>query len=316
MKKFLSCCVAFSLAFWACGDDSSSGSGSNGSGADTSGKIGLEMTSKCLDNGLGVLYKKAGSDELDKAYLVEDSTGNNQILVPELNDYCDIMADFKSKRLGDTLEIWFNLEDAAVTNCMCAKDHLFDIKTEDADAKYFKYSGDVFVVTSEPAPVRPEIEEPVIPDAPEFDESEPHQEVTDVIGYCDASPDENENLLSNKFRLVDSWDDFTEKGSDGEIIPYARTHFDGDDVVLVFEATFDCDKKVEKVNVYPSNDTLYAKTETSVIESVKLEPNEGCGCMTRAAFKLKNEGAYAEAKYMVFDNHMEYVYTIAEGSEK
>lgn len=274
------------------------------------------MTSKCLDNGLGTFAKKAGSDELNKAYLVEDSTGNNQILVPELNDYCDIMADFKSKRLGDTLEIWFNLEDAAVTSCMCIKDHLFSIKSSDADAKYFKYSGDVFEVTSEPAPVRPEIEEPVIPDAPEFDESEPHQEVTDVIGYCDASPDENENLLSNKFRLVDSWDDFTEKGSDGEIIPYARTHFDGDDVVLVFEATFECDKKVEKVNVYPSNDTLYAKTETSVIESVKLEPNEGCGCMTRAAFKLKNEGVYADAKYMVFDNHMEHVYTLKPGIEK
>jgi hypothetical protein len=315
MKKILIGVSAISLALLACSDDSSSNS--NGNHALTgSNHVDLQMASKCLDNGLGVLYKKAGSDELDKAYLVEDSTGNNQILVPELNDYCDIMADFKSKRLGDTLEIWFNLEDAAVTSCMCIKDHLFSIKSSDADAKYFKYSGEVFAVTSEPAPVRPEIEEPVIPDAPEFDESEPHQEVTDVIGYCDASPDENENLLSNKFRLVDSWDDFTEKGSDGEIIPYARTHFDGDDVVLVFEATFDCDKKVEKVNVYPSNDTLYAKTETSVIESVKLEPNEGCGCMTRAAFKLKNEGVYADAKYMVFDNHMEHVYTLKPGIEK
>ena len=315
MKKILIGVSAISLALLACSDDSSSNS--NGNHALTgSNRVDLQMASKCLDNGLGVLYKKAGSDELDKAYLVEDSTGNNQILVPELNDYCDIMADFKSKRLGDTLEIWFNLEDAAVTNCMCIKDHLFSIKSSDADAKYFKYSGEVFAVTSEPAPVRPEIEEPAIPDAPEFDESEPHQEVTDVIGYCDASPDENENLLSNKFRLVDSWDDFTEKGSDGEIIPYARTHFDGDDVVLVFEATFDCDKKVEKVNVYPSNDTLYAKTETSVIESVKLEPNEGCGCMTRAAFKLKNEGVYADAKYMVFDNHMEHVYTLKPGTEK
>ena len=315
MKKILIGVSAISLALLACSDDSSSNS--NGNHALTgSNRVDLQMASKCLDNGLGVLYKKAGSDELDKAYLVEDSTGNNQILVPELNDYCDIMADFKSKRLGDTLEIWFNLEDAAVTSCMCIKDHLFSIKSSDADAKYFKYSGEVFAVTSEPAPVRPEIEEPVIPDTPEFDESEPHQEVTDVIGYCDASPDENENLLSNKFRLVDSWDDFTEKGSDGEIIPYARTHFDGDDVVLVFEATFDCDKKVEKVNVYPSNDTLYAKTETSVIESVKLEPNEGCGCMTRAAFMLKNEGVYADAKYMVFDNHMEHVYTLKPGIEK
>lgn len=316
MKKHLSCCVVFSLALLACSDDSSPSAEDNHASPTGSRSVNLQMASKCLDNGLSGFLKEAVSDNLDKAYLTQDEEGNYQILVPELNDYCDIMADFKSKRLGDTLEIWFDLEDAAVTNCMCIKDHLFSIKSSDADAKYFKYSGDVFEVTSEPAPVRPEIEEPVIPDAPEFDESEPHQQVTDVIGYCDASPDENENLLSNKFRLVDSWDDFTEKGSDGEIIPYARTHFDGDDVVLVFEATFDCDKKVEKVNVYPSNDTLYAKTETSVIESVKLEPNEGCGCMTRAAFKLKNEGVYADAKYMVFDNHMEHVYTLKPGTEK
>ena len=186
------------------------------------------MASKCLDNGLGVLYKKAGSDDLDKAYLVEDSTGNNQILVPELNDYCDIMADFKSKRSGDTLEIWFDLENAAVTNCMCIKDHLFSIKSSDADAKYFKYSGDVFAVTSEPAPERPEIEEPTIPDAPEFDESAPHQEVTDVIGQCDATPGVNEDLLSEKFRLVDGWSDFSEKNSDEKSTPIARTHVEGE----------------------------------------------------------------------------------------
>ena len=314
MKKVWVCCAALSLALLACGDDSSSNSDGNHASAG-SNKVEL-MLGQCLDNGLGVLYKKAGSDELDKAYLVEDSTGNNQILVPELNDYCGIMADFKSKRLGDTLEIWFNLEDAAVTSCMCIKDHLFSIKSSDADAKYFKYSGEVFAVTSEPAPVRPEIEVPFIPDAPEFDESDPHQEVTDVIGHCDAMLDENESLLSNKFLYVDAWNDFSERDSNGVGAPFARTHYDGDDVVLVFEETFNCDEKVEKVNVYPSNDTLYAKPETSVIDSVKLEPGEGCACMTRAAFKLKNEGVYAEAKYMVFGNHMEYVYTLKPGIEK
>jgi hypothetical protein len=315
MKKDWVCCAALSLALLACSDDSSSNS--NGNHALTgSNRVDLQMASKCLDNGLGVLYKKAGSDELDKAYLVEDSTGNNQILVPELNDYCGIMADFKSKRLGDTLEIWFNLEDAAVTSCMCIKDHLFSIKSSDADAKYFKYSGEVFAVTSEPAPVRPEIEEPTIPDAPEFDESEPHQEVTDVIGHCDAMLDENESLLSNKFLYVDAWNDFSERDSNGVGAPFARTHYDGDDVVLVFEETFNCDEKVEKVNVYPSNDTLYAKPEMTKLDSVKLEPGEGCACMTRAAFKLKNEGVYAEAKYMVFGNHMEYVYTLKPGTEK
>lgn len=199
MKKSLAGITALSIAFWACGDDSSSGSVSNGSGAAVSRKIGLEMASKCLDDGLGVFAKKADSDELDKAYLIQDEDGNYQVLVPELNDYCGIDANFRSKRSGDTLEIWFDLENAAVTDCMCVKDHLFSIKAADADAKYFKYSGVVFKMTDEPAPVRHEIEEPSIPDAPEFDESEPHKEVTDVIGYCDARPDENENLLSNKY---------------------------------------------------------------------------------------------------------------------
>ncbi len=313
MKKVWVCCAALSLALLACGDDSSSNSDGNHASAG-SNKVEL-MLGQCLDNGLGVLYKKAGSDELDKAYLVEDSTGNNQILVPELNDYCGIMADFKSKRLGDTLEIWFNLEDAAVTSCMCIKDHLFSIKSSDADAKYFKYSGEVFAVTSEPAPVRPEIEVPFIPDAPEFDESDPHQEVTDVIGYCDAMLDENDELLSNKFLYVDGWNDFAEKDSNGVGAPFARTHYDGDDVVLVFEKGFNCDEKVEKVNVYPSNDTLYAKPEMTKLDSVKLEPGESCSCMTRAAFKLKNEGVYADAKYMVFGNHMEYVYTLKPGKK-
>ena len=313
MKKVWVCCAALSLALLACGDDSSSNSDGNHASAG-SNKVEL-MLGQCLDNGLGVLYKKAGSDELDKAYLVEDSTGNNQILVPELNDYCGIMADFKSKRLGDTLEIWFNLEDAAVTSCMCIKDHLFSIKSSDADAKYFKYSGEVFAVTSEPAPVRPEIEVPFIPDAPEFDESDPHQEVTDVIGYCDAMLDENDELLSNKFLYVDGWNDFAEKDSNGVGAPFARTHYDGDDVVLVFEKGFNCDEKVANANVFPSGDTLYVKPEMTKLDSVKLDPGESCSCMTRAAFKLKNEGVYADAKYMVFGNHMEYVYTLKPGKK-
>ena len=314
MKKVWVCCAALSLALLACSDDSSSNS--NGNHALTgSNRVDLQMASKCLDNGLGVLYKKAGSDELDKAYLVEDSTGNNQILVPELNDYCGIMADFKSKRLGDTLEIWFNLEDAAVTSCMCIKDHLFSIKSSDADAKYFKYSGEVFAVTSEPAPVRPEIEVPFIPDAPEFDESDPHQEVIDVIGYCDAMLDENEDLLSNKYLYVDAWNDFSERDSNGVGAPFARTHYDGDDVVLVFEKGFNCDEKVASANVFPSGDTLYVKPEMTKLDSVKLDPGESCSCMTRAAFKLKNEGVYADAKYMVFGNHMEYVYTLKPGKK-
>ena len=329
MKRVWACCAAFSFALLACGDDSSSNSSDTQGkqpASERSNKVELTL-GKCLDHGLGVLYKKVDSEELDKAYLVEDSTGATQILVPELGDYCGIIAQFVSKRQGDTLSVWteplkgidedgreFTL--SGETSCSCIKDHWFTINADDADAKYFKYSGEVFEITSDPAPERPEIDEPTIPDAPEFSESEPHQEVTDVIGHCDAMLDENDSLLSNKFLYVDAWNDFSERDSNGVGAPFARTHYDGDDVVLVFEETFNCDEKVEKVNVYPSNDTLYAKPEMTKLDSVKLEPGEGCACMTRAAFKLKNEGVYAEAKYMVFGNHMEYVYTLKPGTEK
>lgn len=314
MRKVLVGASALSLIFLACAADSSSNSNGNHVSAGSNKNVDLRMTSKCLDNGLGVLAKKAGSEELDKAYLTQDEDGNYQILVPELNDYCDVDAHFKSKRSGDTLEIWFNLEEAAVTNCMCIKDHLFSIKSNDADAKYFKYSGDVFAVTSEPAPVRPEIEEPTIPDAPEFDESEPHQHTTDVIGKCRSGSVDDESLLSYKYIDVAGWNDYSETTENGSI-PLALKYEDEGDAVLVMETSFSCDEYVSSVNVFVSNDTLFVKPKISKDESVKLAPGEGCGCYTTAAFKLENESVYADAKYMVFGNHMESVYTLKPGKK-
>ena len=306
-------CAALSLALTACGDKTSSGPGANQLGAKTSGDVGL-MVGKCLDNGLG-LAKKADSDELDKAYLVQGSD-YCQIMVPALNDYCDVDAPFKSKRSGDTLEIYFNLEEAAVTECMCMKDHWFDISCGDADAKYFKYSYDVLKIVDEPAPISPEPEEPVIPDAPEFDESEPHQHTTDVIGRCNRESDESAFPLSSKYIGIPGWNDLSEDSGE-QSIPLAKKFEDeSDDAVLVFETAFGCEEIVSSVDVFFSGDTLYAKPEMGKDESVKLEPGEGCACFTKAAFKLENEGVYADAKYMVFGNHMEYVYTQRPGTKK
>ena len=306
-------CAALSLALTACGDKTSSGPGANQLGAKTSGDVGL-MVGKCLDNGLG-LAKKADSDELDKAYLVQGSD-YCQIMVPALNDYCDVDAPFKSKRSGDSLEIYFNLEEAAVTECMCMKDHWFDISCGDADAKYFKYSYDVFKIVDEPAPISPEPEEPVIPDAPEFDESEPHQHTTDVIGRCNRESDESAFPLSSKYIGIPGWNDLSEDSGE-QSIPLAKKFEDeSDDAVLVFETAFGCEEIVSSVDVFFSGDTLYAKPEMGKDESVKLEPGEGCACFTKAAFKLENEGVYADAKYMVFGNHMEYVYTLRPDTKK
>ena len=136
-----------------------------------------------------------------------------------------------------------------------------------------------------------------------------------MIGLCRSDTEDNEDLLSNKFLYVDGWDDFSEKDS-SKAIPFARTHVDGENVVLVFEASFSCDEKVANAKVFPSGDTLFVKPEMTKLESVKLEPGEGCACYTRSAFALKNEGVYADAKYMVFGNHMEYVYTLKPGIDK
>ena len=316
-------CTALSLALTACGDKTSSGPGAIQLGAKTSGDVGLTV-GKCLDNGLG-LAKKADSDELDKAYLIQGSD-YCQIFVPQLGDYCGISAAFYSERLGDTLSIWYGSKVAqngdktidvgvAVTSCFCVKDHWFDISCGDADAKYFKYSGEAFRIVDEPAPISPEPEDAVVPDAPEFDESEPHQHTTDVIGRCDRESDESAFPLSSKYIGIPGWNDLSETSGE-QSIPLAKKFEDeGGATVLVFEETFSCDEYVSSVNVFFSGDTLYAKPEMGKDESVKLDPGEGCGCFTKAAFKLENEGVYADAKYMVFGNHMEYVYTLKPGTK-
>ena len=312
-------CTALSLALTACGDKTSSGPGANQLGAKTSDDVALTM-GKCLDNGLG-LAKKADSDELDKAYLIQGSD-YCQIFVPQLGDYCGISAAFHSERLGDTLSIWYGSKVAqngdktvgvgvAVTSCFCVKDHWFDISCGDADAKYFKYSDHAFRIVDEPAPVSPEPEDVVIPDAPEFDESEPHQHTTDVIGKCrNGSDDETNAPLSFKYIDIPGWDDLSETTDDGSIPLAFKYRDEGDAAALVFETSFGCEEYVSSVNVFLSGDTLFAKPQMSKDESVKLAPGEGCACYTKAAFKLDNEGDYADAKYMVFGNHMEYVYTV------
>ena len=305
--------AAVSLVLLACSGNSSSDSGENRFGA--GGNRNIDMTTgTCLDYGWG-LAKEAGSDELDKAYLIQGSD-YCQIFVPALGDYCGISAMFYSRRLGDTLEIWYDRNNAAVTNCSCVKDHWFDISCGDADAKYFKYQDEAFRVVDEPAPISPEPEIPFIPDAPEFDESEPHQHTTDVIGKCDWMVGEDNGSLSSKYIGIPGWNDLTEESGEQSIPLVKKFEDEGDAAVLVFEESFSCNEYVSSVDVFFSGDTLYAKPQMSKDESVKLAPGEGCGCFTKAAFKLENEGVYADAKYMVFGNHMEYVYTMKPGNKE
>lgn len=163
MKRLFFSGVALSFAFLACSDNSSTATNSHQLSSNESRDINLTM-GYCMHDDLGLL-KEADSDELDKAYLVQDEDGYFQIMVPELSDYCGISAQFYSERMGDTLLIGYGSKivqngdetidlGIAVTTCFCKKDHWFDIKTEDADAKYFKYKSRIFKIVNEPAPAK------------------------------------------------------------------------------------------------------------------------------------------------------------------
>ena len=311
MKKVLAGCVTLSLALSACGDSTSSGGNTNLLSSANSKKINL-TTGACLDNGLG-LYKKGHADELDKAYLVQDD-GDYQIMVPALNDYCDIEVKFKSKRSGDTLEIYFNLEDAAVTSCMCVKDHWFDIHAEDADAKYFKYSGDVFKVVDEPAPVT-ELDSAILgPQAPTFSESDPHQEGTDIIGWCPSGTKNDETLWNHKILYLDNREMFEDNKND-KTSPIARTYEVKEGfTTFVLEGTMTCDDHLSEVKVFPLGDTLYVETGIEPNEVKTLEENEGCICTSRFTFTIKADKEYVNATHLVMDGGMSWIYAIKEGS--
>ena len=137
-----------------------------------------------------------------------------------------------------------------------------------------------------------------------------------MIGRCDRESDESAFPLSSKYIGIPGWNDLSETSGE-QSIPLAKKFEDESGAtVLVFEETFSCDEYVSSVNVFLSGDTLYAKPEMSKDESVKLDPGEGCACFTKAAFKLEDEGDYADAKYMVFGNHMEFVYTLRRVTQK
>lgn len=313
MKKVLIGFAVLSLAFLACSDNSSTSSNTNQYGSAGSKKVGL-TTGVCLDNGLG-LYKKSKSNELDKAYLVQDD-GNYQIMVPALNDYCDIMVKFKSKRSDDTLEIYFNLEDAAVTDCVCLKDHWFNIKAEDADAKYFRYSGSLFRVVDEPAPVSELDSAALFPQAPTFTESDPHQEGSDVLGWCLRGAPGDSVIQNHKILNLDAWDKFRGE-EDGKSISIARTYeIEEGYITFVLEGWMTCDDHLSKVKVFPLGDTLYVETGVEPNEVQTLEENEGCLCSTRMTFKIKDKKDYAHATHLVMDGDMRRVFAIMEGSKE
>lgn len=93
---------------------------------------------KCLNDGL---LKEA----MPEAYLVRDSLGNDLVMVPRVNDYCEVKAELKYARSGDTLTVSYD-EIIMATKCMCYSDHWFDLPAEYKDAKYFRFDGVVYEI--------------------------------------------------------------------------------------------------------------------------------------------------------------------------
>ena len=93
---------------------------------------------KCLNDGLL-------KETMPEAYLVRDSLGNDLVMVPRVNDYCEVKAELKYARSGDTLTVSYD-EIIMATKCVCYSDHWFDLPAEYKDAKYFRFDGVVYEI--------------------------------------------------------------------------------------------------------------------------------------------------------------------------
>lgn len=152
MKKILATAATFSLmslslAFLACGDDSSSSSA-----GPSSGEPGEKVVASIEECNLG-------SDLVgqEKAYLQGNESEGYRLVIPDMHVNNEWHGDELSvKRNDDTLLV--EQEGTLVSlNWVCYSDHRFDIPAADADIKYFKLYNQVFEVVSGPIPERKRI---------------------------------------------------------------------------------------------------------------------------------------------------------------
>lgn len=93
---------------------------------------------KCLNDGL---LKEA----MPEAYLVRDSLGNDLVMVPRVNDYCEVKVKLAYELSGDTLTVSYD-EIIMATKCVCYSDHWFYLAPEYMDIKYFRFDGVVYEI--------------------------------------------------------------------------------------------------------------------------------------------------------------------------
>ena len=151
MKKILATVATLSLMLIACGDDSSANAGGPGGIIQ---RTVVSHSGKCTFPYDYALKKEQVSEELPKAYL-NHGEGGYEILIQDKIETCGMMGNWMAEREGDTLRVWLAVDSTmAMTDCICKMDRWFDISADDADVKYFEYSGDVYQVVLGPAPAK------------------------------------------------------------------------------------------------------------------------------------------------------------------
>ena len=177
MKKRFVCAAMLSLMLMACGEDSTTDSlGGNrlGLAGKKSVKLGVCLGSPYDDfiesRVLAKDAEEVTQGELPKAYIVQDSAGNDQVMILKASDYCGVDAELVYTLSGDTLTIAYG-KLGAVTACMCYTDHWFGLPAEYGDIKYFRFYGVVYEVDRGPAPEpsKPVEREPVDTPPAEYD---------------------------------------------------------------------------------------------------------------------------------------------------
>ncbi len=335
MKKlsFFACSAFAALMFAACGEDSVSGVdqpvGGNGGQSgpvavlDSSRNMSLDLKG-CYGHPYDALMKSLAPSN---AYLVIDEAGHH-VVIPNIEEACgyaDIV--FNNQRVLDTLKINFVGDP---TDCMCVTDDWFNIDPVDADIKYLVYQNTVYVVVTEPLPVRSssssesltqssssievassssvvESSSSVTPELssssvqPQFSSSS-----VDVCSSSVTPPDPSHVIVTDATaycRTTSNIDPMLDGASgvadryEAALPPVAYRYVGGTRTGFTLEnILMTCNVEIEEMEVYESEGVIYVKPKLDYTNAQR------CLCESRLQFSLPVEAIFYTAKYLVLDD--------------
>ena len=316
MKKILATAAALSLMLIACGDDSSANAGGPGGIIQ---RTVVSHSGKCTSPYDYALKKEQVSEELPKAYL-NHGEGGYEILIQDKIETCGMMGNWMAEREGDTLRIWLAVDSTmAMTDCICKMDRWFDISADDADVKYFEYSGDVYQVVLGPAPAKQSSSSVAESSSSDTESSSSfalpvessssvviagdlHHIITDANGQCGANSRSSDPLVDAN---VDYPSLDTVRVREAAIPPVAYRYVGTERTGFTIEnLSITCGLVVDTLDVNVSGDTVYVNATFDRTNAQR------CICNFKIEFAVENDPAYSHATVLVFDENPDY-----EGNE-